>query len=131
MSSKFTRRGFLAGSSASILGLSLMRLDFKNGGKAYAEEEAKKLVNKGYEYRQWEDVYREKWQWDKITCGTHLVDCYPGNCAWIVYSKDGIVWRQEQRAQYPIVDPKAPDWNPRGCQKGCSYSNQMYNPERL
>ncbi|UCD85807.1 MAG: molybdopterin-dependent oxidoreductase [Deltaproteobacteria bacterium] len=132
MSSKgFTRREFLRGTGVSIAALSLSRLTFlTSGGRAYGAEAGPEVM-KGYEYREWEEIYREKWQWDKITKGTHLVDCYPGSCSWNVYAKDGVVWREEQAANYPVVDPRAPDWNPRGCQKGCSYSNQMYNPERL
>ncbi|UCD85522.1 MAG: molybdopterin-dependent oxidoreductase, partial [Deltaproteobacteria bacterium] len=132
MSSKgFTRREFLRGTGVSIAALSLSRLTFlTTGGRAYGAEAGPEVM-KGYEYREWEEIYREKWQWDKVTKGTHLVDCYPGSCSWNVYAKDGVVWREEQAANYPVVDPRAPDWNPRGCQKGCSYSNQMYNPERL
>ncbi|MFH1998299.1 MAG: molybdopterin-dependent oxidoreductase, partial [Planctomycetota bacterium] len=55
----------------------------------------------------------------------------PGNCLWRVYTKDGVVFREEQAAKYPVVDPTGPDFNPRGCQKGGSYSLLMYNPDRL
>ena len=44
----------------------------------------------------WADAYRKKWTWDKVTWGSHSVDCYPGGCPWRVYSKDGKILREEQ-----------------------------------
>jgi DMSO reductase family type II enzyme molybdopterin subunit len=123
---RVTRRSFLKATGATTLALSLDSLGFL-GGSAHATE---KVLNK-WEYSGWEDLHRDEWKWDKITHGTHLVDCYPGNCLWKIYTKDGIVWREEQAAKYPVIDSTGPDWNPRGCQKGCSYSNNMYNPDRI
>jgi DMSO reductase family type II enzyme molybdopterin subunit len=108
------------------LALSIDSLGFL-GGEAQATEK----VFQKWEYSGWENLHRDEWKWDKVTYGTHLVDCYPGNCLWRVYSKDGIVWREEQAGKYPVIDATGPDWNPRGCQKGCSYSNMMYNPDRV
>ena len=34
----------------------------------------------------WEDHYRNKWKWDRVTWGTHEVDCYPAGCPWRVFS---------------------------------------------
>jgi len=121
-----TRRQFLKITGISSLALTLDSLGFL-GGIAHATEK----VFQKWEYKKWEDLHREEWKWDKVTYGTHLVDCYPGNCLWRVYTRDGIVWREEQAGKYPVVDPTGPDWNPRGCQKGCSYSNMMYNPDRV
>ena len=45
--------------------------------------------------------------------------------------KDGIVWREEQNANYPQEFPDIPDFNPRGCTAGCAYSAQMYDPTRI
>ncbi len=123
---RFTRREFLKISGAGALALSLDSLGFL-GGSAHATEKAFEK----WEYKKWEDLHREEWKWDKVTYGTHLVDCYPGNCCWQVYTRDGIVWREEQAGKYPVIDATGPDWNPRGCQKGCSYSNMMYNPDRV
>ena len=36
----------------------------------------------------WADAYRKKWTCDKVTWGTHSVDCYPGGCPFPVYTKD-------------------------------------------
>jgi len=82
-------------------------------------------------YRNWEDLYRDKWRWDKVTWGTHLVDCYPGSCLYRVYVKDNIVWREEQAGHCPIVEECTPDMNPRGCQKGAGFSQVLAGPERL
>ena len=125
---KLTRRRFLKVSGASVALLSLNSLGFI-GGNSIANA-TQKLIN-DWDYAGWEDLHRKEWTWDKITWGTHLVDCYPGNCLWRVYSKDGVVFREEQAAKYPVIDPTGPDFNPRGCQKGGSYSIMMYNPDRL
>ncbi|MBU0996314.1 MAG: molybdopterin-dependent oxidoreductase [Proteobacteria bacterium] len=125
---KLTRRKFLKVSGASVALLSLNSFGFF-GGNSIANA-TQKLINE-WDYSGWEDLHRKEWTWDKITWGTHLVDCYPGNCLWRVYTKDGVVFREEQAAKYPVVDPTGPDFNPRGCQKGASYSIMMYNPDRL
>jgi DMSO reductase family type II enzyme molybdopterin subunit len=123
---RFTRRHFLKITGTTALALSLDSLGFL-GGTALATEK----VFQEWKYSGWEKLHRDEWKWDKVTYGTHLVDCYPGNCLWRVYTKDGIVWREEQAGKYPVIDATGPDWNPRGCQKGCSYSNMMYNPDRV
>src|SRR4030042_4732343 len=123
---RFTRRQFLKATGITTLALSLDSLGFL-GGIAHATEK----VFQKWEYKNWEGLHRDEWKWDSVTYGTHLVDCYPGNCLWRVYTKDGVVWREEQAGKYPVIDATGPDWNPRGCQKGCSYSNMMYNPDRV
>ena len=40
--------------------------------------------------REWEELYRRRWQHDKIVRSTHGVNC-TGSCSWKVYVKDGIV----------------------------------------
>jgi len=45
--------------------------------------------------------------------------------------KDGLVLREEQAGSYPAVSADVPDFNPRGCQKGASYSALLYSPDRL
>ncbi|NIV74020.1 MAG: hypothetical protein GWN37_04080, partial [Gammaproteobacteria bacterium] len=63
---------------------------------------------------------------------THNVNCaYQKSCAWDVYVKDGIVWREEQAADYPQTNPEVPDFNPRGCQKGACYSARSVAASRL
>jgi DMSO reductase family type II enzyme molybdopterin subunit len=82
-------------------------------------------------YSGWEDVYRNKWQWDEVYWGSHCVDCYPGSCPMRVYVKDGIVWREEQAGSFDTIEEGVPDFNPMGCQKGASWSQSLYGPDRL
>jgi DMSO reductase family type II enzyme molybdopterin subunit len=83
-------------------------------------------------YTGFADIYREKWTWDRVVKGTHYVNCaYQRGCAWNVYVKDGVVWREEQVADYPQTNENVPDFNPRGCQKGACYSDRMHDGARL
>lgn len=84
-----------------------------------------------YQYRSWEDLYRKEWTWDKVVKCTHSWANCSGGCAFDVYVKHGIVWREEQTATYPRENDRLPDYNPRGCQKGACYSELMYNPGRI
>jgi DMSO reductase family type II enzyme molybdopterin subunit len=76
--------------------------------------------------------YRSKWSWEGSVRNTHNVNCwFQQNCCWNVYTRDGVVIREEQAAVYPQSRPDVPDFNPRGCQKGCSYSELMYSAPRV
>src|SRR5512139_1757675 len=122
-----TRRNFLRSAGAATLLLSLDRLTF--GQVAGAGSAAAPAIP---DYRTWEDVFRNKWVWDKVVRSSHWVNCwYQAHCAWNVYVKDGIVWREEQAADYPQVRPDVADFNPRGCQKGACFSERMYDPTRV
>ncbi len=79
----------------------------------------------------WADRYRDKWKWDKVTWGSHSVDCYPGGCPWRVYSRDGKVVREEQAARLPTIQQGVPDMNPMGCQKGASWCHLHSSPDRV
>jgi len=57
----------------------------------------------------WAEAYRKKWTWDKVTWGSHAVDCYPGS----------------------PIEPGIPDMNPMGCQKGACWSHCHYSPDRI
>jgi DMSO reductase family type II enzyme molybdopterin subunit len=82
-------------------------------------------------YGDWRDVYRERWKWDRVVRGTHTnANCY-ASCAWNLFVRDGIVWREEQSAPYKASNDSVPDFNPRGCQKGASFSDMMVGPARL
>ncbi|MFQ5472413.1 MAG: molybdopterin-dependent oxidoreductase, partial [Dehalococcoidia bacterium] len=63
--------------------------------------------------------------------GTHGMGCYPGNCPYRVYVKDGRVLFEEQAGSFPIIEKGVPDMNPAGCQKGCSWGEFLYGEERL
>ncbi len=87
-------------------------------------------LDEAYPYRDWEDLYRREFTWDKVGKAAHCINCV-GNCAFDVYVKDGIVLREEQLAKYPQINPDVPDANPRGCQKGAIHSSAMYEADRL
>ncbi|RMF24276.1 MAG: hypothetical protein D6760_03650, partial [Deltaproteobacteria bacterium] len=82
-------------------------------------------------YGDWRDVYREAWRWDRIARGTHTCANCVSACAWNLYVRDGIVWREEQSAPYLESPAGVPDFNPRGCQKGASYSDLSLAPSRV
>ncbi|HEY4669473.1 MAG TPA: molybdopterin-dependent oxidoreductase, partial [Tepidiformaceae bacterium] len=75
--------------------------------------------------------YRDRWTWDSVHWGTHCVDCYPGDCPVRVYVKDGVVVREEQSGSIATVEEGVPDFNPMGCQKGASWSQSLYGPDRV
>ena len=71
--------------------------------------------------------------WDQVVKASHLTNCwYQQACNFNLYVRDGVVLREEQAGNYPPRnDPEAPDFNPRGCQKGACYAQRMYDPTRL
>ncbi len=75
--------------------------------------------------------YESRWSWDKVGWGTHCVDCYPGNCPFRVYVKDGKIIREEPAATFATVEEGVPDFNPMGCNKGACWSQQLYDGDRL
>ena len=78
----------------------------------------------------WQDLYRQRWTWDKVVKGSHGWANCRSACEWDLYVKDGIVVREEQSAAYEASEPGVPDFNPRGCQKGACYTEVMYGPSR-
>ncbi|MDP6610483.1 MAG: nitrate reductase subunit alpha [Vicinamibacterales bacterium] len=82
------------------------------------------------ELRQWEEFYRNRWQHDKIVRSTHGVNC-TGSCTWQIYVKNGIVTWEMQGLDYPSLEAGLPPYEPRGCQRGISYSWYLYSPLRV
>jgi len=80
--------------------------------------------------RDWEKMYRERWQHDKIVRSTHGVNC-TGSCSWKVYVKDGIITWETQQTDYPTTGADTPEYEPRGCPRGASYSWYTYSPVRV
>ncbi|SMB25046.1 putative steroid C25 dehydrogenase-like alpha-subunit [Sterolibacterium denitrificans] len=78
----------------------------------------------------WQDLYRQRWTWDKVAKGSHGWANCRSACEWDLYVKDGVVVREEQSATYEASEPGIPDFNPRGCQKGACYTEVMYGPSR-
>ncbi len=82
------------------------------------------------EDRTWEDVYRSRWQFDKIVRSTHGVNC-TGGCSWKIHVKNGLVAFEMQQTDYPRTRPDMPNHEPRGCQRGASFSWYLYSPHRV
>ena len=80
--------------------------------------------------RAWEEFYRNRWQHDKRIRSTHGVNC-TGGCTWNIFVKDGIVTWEMQALDYPQIDPSIPPYEPRGCQRGISFSWYLYSPIRV
>ncbi len=82
------------------------------------------------ESRGWEEFYRNRWQHDKLVRSTHGVNC-TGGCSWGIHVKDGIVTWEMQQLDYPQLEEGIPPYEPRGCQRGISYSWYLYSPLRV
>ncbi len=77
-----------------------------------------------------EEFYRERWRHDKVVRSTHGVNC-TGSCSWQVYVKDGIITWETQQTDYPSTGPDSPEYEPRGCPRGASFSWYTYSPSRV
>ncbi|MCA8938334.1 MAG: nitrate reductase subunit alpha [Planctomycetes bacterium] len=82
------------------------------------------------ETRTWEEFYRNRWVHDKEVRSTHGVNC-TGSCGWMIYVKDGIVTWEMQALDYMPLAGEIPPYEPRGCQRGISYSWYLYSPLRV
>ncbi len=80
--------------------------------------------------REGDVFYRDRWSHDKIVPSTHGVNC-TGSCRWKVYVKDGIITWESQDPDYPSVGPDLPEYEPRGCPRGASFSWYSYSPTRV
>ncbi|MBO2463171.1 nitrate reductase subunit alpha [Actinomadura violacea] len=80
--------------------------------------------------RNAEEFYRERWRHDREVRSTHGVNC-TGSCSWKVYVKDGIITWETQQTDYPSVGPDSPEYEPRGCPRGASFSWYTYSPSRV
>ncbi len=80
--------------------------------------------------RGWEEFYRNRWQHDKVVRSTHGVNC-TGGCSWNIHVKQGIVTWEMQALDYPELQPGIPPYEPRGCQRGITFSWYLYSPLRV
>ena len=62
---------------------------------------------------------------DKVVRTTCSPNC-TGSCGQLAFVRDGAVVKIQQAADYPDNA-----YNPRGCMKGLSYINQIYNKDRI
>ena len=74
--------------------------------------------------------YRKRWSHDKVVRSTHGVNC-TGSCSWKIYVKEGIITWESQQTDYPSTGPDMPDYEPRGCPRGASFSWYEYSPTRI
>ncbi|MGH3516045.1 MAG: nitrate reductase subunit alpha [Haloechinothrix sp.] len=74
--------------------------------------------------------YRDRWAYDKVVRSTHGVNC-TGSCSWKVYVKDGIITWEAQQTDYPSIGADKPEYEPRGCPRGASFSWYTYSPARV
>ena len=61
---------------------------------------------------------------------THGVNC-TGSCSWKVHVKDGIITWETQQTDYPSNGPEVPEYEPRGCPRGATFSWYTYSPLRV
>ncbi len=126
---RLSRRDFLRSAGAATVLLALDRLSLAQQAQEIAGAQSLPPLPA---YRSWEDVFRESWTWDRVVHCTHNRANCMSACAWNVYVKDGLVWREEQAAVYDEGGRAGtPDFFPRGCQKGACYSRLMVSPQRL
>jgi nitrate reductase alpha subunit len=88
----------------------------------------KDIVNP--QMRCWEQFYRNRWQYDKVVRSTHGVNC-TGGCSWNIHVKKGMVTWEMQALDYPLLGDGLPPYEPRGCQRGISFSWYLYSPIRV
>ncbi|MHA6528761.1 nitrate reductase subunit alpha [Paenibacillus sp. BAC0078] len=80
--------------------------------------------------RDWENMYRQRWSHDKVVRTTHGVNC-TGSCSWKVFVKNGIITWENQQIDYPSCGPDMPEFEPRGCPRGATFSWYEYSPLRV
>ncbi|WP_163971386.1 nitrate reductase subunit alpha [Oceanobacillus halotolerans] len=102
------------------------RLTYVKPKETYSDNHSQQHVGN----REWENVYRRRWQHDKVIRSTHGVNC-TGSCSWNIYVKDGIVTWEGQQLDYPTTGPDMPEFEPRGCPRGASFSWYIYSPLRV
>ncbi|MCL2471757.1 MAG: nitrate reductase subunit alpha, partial [Propionibacteriaceae bacterium] len=78
----------------------------------------------------WDRMYRDRYAHDKIVPTTHGVNC-TGSCSWNVYVADGLITWEHQNTNYPTTGENSPEYEPRGCPRGASFSWYTYSPSRV
>ncbi|MBZ0094219.1 MAG: molybdopterin-dependent oxidoreductase [Sulfuricella sp.] len=120
---KSSRREFLKAAGAASLSVML------GGSYALRALAQSQDAMTQHEYTGWENFHRNQWSWDRKTRGAHLINC-TGACPHFVYTKDGVVMREEQSKDI-VPMPGIPEYNPRGCNKGECAVDYQYGPHRI
>jgi anaerobic selenocysteine-containing dehydrogenase len=124
------RRSFLKQSGGALLTLRPAGLVLAPAARARAVD-AGSAAPKPRTYAGGQDVWRQRWSWDRVVHSSHARANCVSVCSWNVFVKDGIAWREEQNAIYAASEDGVPDFNPRGCRKGACYTHLMYEPSRI
>ncbi|MFI9815926.1 nitrate reductase subunit alpha [Saccharothrix variisporea] len=113
--------------SDSEIGDSLLRLarHFQRGETSADGRTLHQIGGRGADV-----FYRDRWAYDKVVRSTHGVNC-TGSCSWKVYVKDGVITWEAQQTDYPSIGPDKPEYEPRGCPRGASFSWYTYSPARV
>ncbi|MEO5335851.1 MAG: molybdopterin-dependent oxidoreductase [Magnetospirillum sp. WYHS-4] len=118
-----SRRQFLRTAGATSLGLAV------SSSFALRTLAQTKDPMMQHDYKGWENFHRAQWSWERKTRGAHLINC-TGACPHYVYSKDGVILREEQSKDMPALNG-VPEYNPRGCNKGECAIDYVYGPHRI
>jgi len=78
----------------------------------------------------WTRMYRDRYAHDQVVTTTHGVNC-TGSCSWNVFVADGLITWEHQNTDYPTTGDNSPDYEPRGCPRGASFSWYTYSPARV
>ena len=131
IASSTNRRRFLGATAATGVGLSLLHLEWACSPGISPSPDAPPPHRGEVTFNSWDDIYRNRWSWDRVAKGAHgWLNCR-STCTFDLFIKDNIILREEQSGTYEASRPDLPDFNPRGCQKGACYSSLMYGPNRL
>ncbi len=71
-----------------------------SGGQVSSADTTDNRTGEGAMYSreaQWQRRYRDELEFDEVRWGSHCVDCYPGNCSYNVFVRDGRIVREEIR----------------------------------
>jgi len=123
------RRSFLVGGAVGVAGLALGLSCLRDEDDAAEPRPTASPAPPAY--GDWRDLYRERWRWDRVARGTHTSANCLSACAWDLYVREGLVWREEQTSPYAASNDSVPDPNPRGCQKGACYGDLSAGPSRV
>lgn len=93
-------------------------------------QKATNFTETRHEDRTWENGYRNRFSYDKVVRSTHGVNC-TGSCSWQIFVKNGIITYEIQQNDYPQTQENLPEYEPRGCPSGASYSSYLYSPHRI
>ncbi|MFJ4077649.1 hypothetical protein ACIP2Z_01680 [Streptomyces iakyrus] len=79
---------------------------------------------------KWEGFYRDRWSHDKVVRSTHGVNC-TGSCF-----VDGVRQGRHDHLRapghrLPVLGTDCPEYEPRGCLRGASFSWYTYSPRRV